>query len=127
MVKARRGVARMASGVGREIVVVILVVSAVNSVGEGPKSNEASATTPVNPPSAPQALIAVAGPGLNQITLSWAAPLSNGGSPITSYKVYSNAGLGWTNVGTTTALSYTDSGLSPTGSYHYYVSATNVG
>ncbi|MEA3143960.1 MAG: hypothetical protein QOG31_1284 [Thermoplasmata archaeon] len=102
-------------------------VSAVNSVGEGPQSNEASATTPVDPPSAPQALIAVAGSGVNQITLSWQVPLSNGGSPITGYKVYSNPGTGWTYVATTTSLTYTDSGLSPTGSYHYYVSATNVG
>ncbi|MEM4293013.1 MAG: fibronectin type III domain-containing protein, partial [Thermoplasmata archaeon] len=55
-------------------------VSAVNSVGEGPRSNEVSATpssSGANPPSAPRNLQAVAG---NQsVTLSWQPPDNDGG------------------------------------------------
>src|SRR6266550_2109187 len=66
-------------------------VSAVNNAGEGPKSNEASATPnapppPPSPPSAPQNLVATAGNA--QVGLTWQAPASNGGSPITNYRIY---------------------------------------
>src|SRR5205807_332875 len=63
-------------------------VSAVNSVGEGPRSNEASATptAPATPPGAPQGLSATAGDAT--VTLTWSAPSSNGGSPITNYRIY---------------------------------------
>src|SRR5207302_1688729 len=63
-------------------------VSALNSAGEGPLSNEASATPAATStvPGAPQALGAVAGDGT--VALAWSSPSSNGGSPITNYKVY---------------------------------------
>src|SRR5207247_2285495 len=63
-------------------------VSAVNNVGEGPRSNEASATptAPATPPGAPQGLVATAGDAT--VTLTWSAPSSNGGSPITNYRIY---------------------------------------
>src|SRR5439155_204419 len=63
-------------------------VSAVNNEGEGPKSNEASATptAPATPPGAPQGLVATAGDAT--VTLTWSAPSSNGGSPITNYRIY---------------------------------------
>src|SRR5207245_1349488 len=55
-------------------------VTALNSVGESPRSNEASAIPPA-PPSAPQNLQAT---GVNaQVSLSWLAPSSNGGFVIT--------------------------------------------
>src|SRR5207237_1335257 len=63
-------------------------VSAVSNVGEGPRLNEASATptAPAGPPGAPQDLVATAGDAT--VTLTWSAPSSNGGSPITNYRIY---------------------------------------
>jgi hypothetical protein len=60
-------------------------VHATNSVGSGPESNARSAT-PATAPSAPRNVSAkAAGAG---ITVSWAAPTSNGGSAITAYRIY---------------------------------------
>ncbi|HME53331.1 MAG TPA: fibronectin type III domain-containing protein [Candidatus Lokiarchaeia archaeon] len=61
-------------------------VSAYNSYYyEGLKSNEATAT-PMTVPGAPQSLMALS--ESNQINLTWGAPVNNGGSVITNYKVY---------------------------------------
>ncbi len=49
-------------------------------------SNMASATIPVTVPGAPAGLTATAGNA--QVTLSWAAPASDGGSPVSGYNVY---------------------------------------
>ncbi|MBI4728403.1 MAG: fibronectin type III domain-containing protein [Acidobacteria bacterium] len=101
-------------------------VAAVNLAGEGPASNEASATT-FNLASAPLSLTATA--GANQISLSWTAPASNGGTPITGYTIYrgtapgAEAPLATVDADVTT---YTDSGL-PNGAARYYrVAASNV-
>jgi fibronectin type 3 domain-containing protein len=59
-------------------------VTAVNGVGEGPPSNEVSAV-PLTLPGAPTGLTAT--PGNSQVTLSWAAPASDGGSRVSSYNV----------------------------------------
>ncbi len=102
-------------------------VSAVNAVGEGAMSNEASATpsAPVTVPSAPTNLKAA--PGIAQVTLTWSAPSSNGGSPITGYKVYrgtaSGAEVPLATVGN--VLTFTDNGASPGITYYYRVSAVN--
>src|SRR5207249_9316692 len=66
-------------------------VRAVNSVGLSPLSTEASAT-PSTTPSAPQNLQATA--GILNVTLTWNAPSTNGGSPITGYKVYRSTSSG---------------------------------
>src|SRR3989441_8896389 len=66
-------------------------VTALNSVGESPRSNEASATLSA-PPSAPQSLLATGGNA--KVTLSWQVPSSNGGSAITSYKIYKSTSSG---------------------------------
>src|SRR5713226_8043158 len=99
-------------------------VAAVNSVGPGPLSNEASAT-PATVPSAPQNLVASAGNG--SVSLSWTAPASNGGAPVTSYNV-----LRSTTSGAETALSsgvtgttYTDSSALNGTTYFYKVTAVN--
>jgi fibronectin type 3 domain-containing protein len=67
-------------------------VAAVNSAGTGARSNEASARpmAPATRPSAPRSLKAAKVPG--GIQLTWAAPTSNGGSAITSYRVYRTGG-----------------------------------
>src|SRR5207249_4179092 len=105
-------------------------VSAVNNVGEGPRSNEASATPsaappPPSPPSAPQNLVATVGNA--QVGLTWQAPASNGGSPITNYKVYRGTTSGGETLVATIGnqLSYSDGGLTNGVTYYYQVSAVN--
>lgn len=83
-------------------------------------------STPFNPtaPSAPS--ITSATSGNNSVSLVWSAPISDGGSPITSYKVYvySNNVLlyTFTNIQTT---SYNVTGLTNGTSYEFKVSAVN--
>src|SRR5438034_762887 len=105
-------------------------VSAVNNVGEGPRSNEASATptAPATPPGAPQGLVATAGDAT--VTLTWSAPSSNGGSPITNYRIYrSTTGGGETLQATIgNVLTYSDTSVTNGVTYYYQVSAvSNVG
>jgi len=100
-------------------------VSAVNAVGEGPKSTEASAT-PATTPTMPRSLAAAASP--NEVTLTWAAPVSDGGSPITGYKVYRATSAGAETLLSTVGvvLSYPDPGLTNGQAYYYEVSAVNA-
>src|SRR5205807_452840 len=99
-------------------------VSAVNSIGTSSLSNEASAKT-IAVPSAPQNLQATAA-GIGNVTLAWQAP-SNGGSPITNYKIYRSSSSGteglYTTIGNVT--SYTNTGLANGATYYYKVSAVN--
>jgi len=105
-------------------------VSAVNGVGEGAKSAEASATpATVTVPGAPTNLVAT---GSNaRVALSWSAPSSNGGSAITGYNVYEGTTAGGESTtpvnGTTLigATSYTVTGLTNGTNYYYKVSAVN--
>src|SRR3989442_1206224 len=85
-------------------------VAAVNGIGTSPQSNEASATT-LTMPSAPQNLQATG--GIGNVTLSWQAPSSNGGSPITNYKIYRSISSGTETLLTTVGnvTSYTNTGL----------------
>jgi fibronectin type 3 domain-containing protein len=102
-------------------------VTAVNAVGEGSSSNEASAApTSATKPTAPQNLKAVAVAGKN-IDLSWAAPSSDGGYPITGYKIYRSTSSGKEIYKTTvTTLTFRDSGLKAGTKYYYKVSAVNA-
>ena len=100
-------------------------VRAVNSVGEGAESNTAYAT-PVTTPSAPQNLSAA--PDDGEVTLTWTAPTSNGGSVITDYKYSyressSESWGSWTSAGTD--LSETITGLTNGTEYQFYVRAVN--
>jgi fibronectin type 3 domain-containing protein len=106
-------------------------VAAVNSAGISPQSNEASATpvlVQATPPSAPQSLSATG--QSNSVTLSWIAPASDGGSPITGYDVFRGTTAGGesttplaTNV---TATTFTDSGVTNGTTYFYIVKAVNA-
>src|SRR5207244_2938722 len=102
-------------------------VSAVNNVGEGPRSNEASATptAPATPPGAPQGLVATAGDAT--VTLTWSAPSSNGGSPITNYRIYRGTASGGETLKATigNVLTYTDTTVTNGVTYYYQVSAVN--
>src|SRR5439155_1288938 len=99
-------------------------VSAVNSVGESPQSNEASART-LGVPYAPQNLQAAG--GIRNATLVWQAPSSNGGFPITNYNIYRSSSSGteglYATIGNVTT--YTNTGLSNGATYYYKVSAVN--
>ena len=106
-------------------------VSAINSAGTSGLSNVDSATTAAaTAPGAPTGLSATAN-GQTRIDLSWTAPASDGGSPITGYKieVSSDAGSIWTdleaNTGST-GTTYSHTGLSAGTTRHYRVSAINL-
>ncbi|RKH18327.1 hypothetical protein D7V77_34330 [Corallococcus sp. CA041A] len=64
-----------------------LHVVALNAVGTGPEAT--GTVTPARPPAAPTDVVAVAGMG--QLTLTWTAPASTGGSPVTAYRVTPHA------------------------------------
>ena len=90
-----------------------------NSAGEGPASSVSA--TPATVPGAVENLSAT--PGNGQVELSWTAPASNGGSPITGYEYqYSPGGSGWTAVAGTTV---TVSGLTNGTEYTFKVRARN--
>ncbi|MDE1827245.1 MAG: fibronectin type III domain-containing protein [Thaumarchaeota archaeon] len=78
-------------------------------------------------PSAPQNLVTTAGNA--QVTLTWSAPLSNGGAAISGYNVYrgtTSGGESTTPIATVTTTGYTDSvGLTNGQTYYYYVTAVN--
>lgn len=77
--------------------------------------------TPPTAPAPPTGLSAGA-PNSSQISLTWTA--SNGA---TSYKVQRSPDgtTGWTQVGTSTSTTFTDSGLTPSTAYYYRVIASN--
>ncbi|MCK4444364.1 MAG: fibronectin type III domain-containing protein, partial [Thermoplasmata archaeon] len=99
----------------------------VNGVGEGPKSNEANATPTSGPtvPSEPRNLQATA--GNQQSTLTWDSPVSDGGSPITGYRIYRGTIPGEETflVEIGNVLTYTDTGLINGQTYFYRISAAN--
>src|SRR5437016_3551752 len=103
-------------------------VTAVNAVGEGPRSNEASGTPTSGQtvPSPPRQLNAT--PGDAQITLTWLAPSSDGGSPITHFRIYQGTASGGESLLTTIAavFSYSDTSVTNGVTYYYYVTAVNV-
>lgn len=101
-------------------------ITATNAVGEGPRSAPASART-AGPPGAPAQAKATSGPGAGQITLSWAAPADDGGSPVLGYRVHRGSPGGaltfLAEVGTT---AYTDQGLAAGSTWAYAVAARNA-
>ncbi|MHA2275864.1 MAG: fibronectin type III domain-containing protein, partial [Candidatus Kariarchaeaceae archaeon] len=101
------------------------VIRAVNVKGEGSDSTEVS-DVPIGAPSPPQNLSGT--PGSGQVSLTWEAPVSDGGSAITGYTVKrseNNGGPYSTTVGTTGSLTLTDSSVSDGTTYYYIVLANN--
>ena len=69
-------------------------VARVNDLGVSVYSTTSSAVMPAAVPSAPTNVLGVHGNG--QVALSWTAPVSNGGLPITDYTIqYSTDGSSW--------------------------------
>ncbi len=109
-------------------------VAAINSAGTGPWSAVASATTEVTAPGAPTRLTATAPigeEGTEQIRLRWSAPASNGGSPITGYRIRTapSASGPWGILvpgPTGTATTYLHTGLAPNTTRYYRVFALNA-
>ena len=104
-------------------------VSAINSIGTGPPSAEAGATTAAAKPGAPTGLMARA-QGTSRIDLSWRAPRATGGARILGYRieVSDDGGTNWRelegNTGST-ATTFQHTNLRPATTRHYRVSAIN--
>jgi chitodextrinase len=100
-------------------------VSARDAAGnESARSAAVNGTTQANPvdntpPSVPTGLAATAASS-TQISLTWNASTDNVG--VTGYRVYRNSTL----VATVSQLSYSDTGLSPSTTYNYRVSARDA-
>nr|WP_240619385.1 fibronectin type III domain-containing protein [Blastococcus sp. TF02-8] len=96
-------------------------ITATNAVGTGPASAATTAVTPApGPPTAPRTPTAVAGNA--RASVSWTAPASDGGSPITGYVVTASPG-GASCVTSTLACAVT--GLTNGTAYTFSIVATN--
>jgi hypothetical protein len=117
-------------------------VTAVNALGEGPASAQVAVIPgvappptpppitptppPITPPSAPFALMA--GVASAQVSVSWTAPSSTGGSAVTGYNVYMSTapGAGGAKIASVTATNYTATGLTNGTTYYFEVTAVNT-
>ncbi len=100
-----------------------------NSSNEGFKSYDIYVNTSygmLTPPSEP--LNVVLEPGVNQLTLRWEKPASNGGTPIIGYNIYRSTSptgifIIW---GSTKDTEFTDNNTISAFNYYYKVAAVNV-
>jgi len=101
-------------------------ISAMNRVGEGPKSIGVHAI-PRTVPTAPYNLHATLGNA--QIVLTWLEPASNGGESITNYSIYRGTTSDGETLyvrGYTSRTSWVDTNITPDTMYYYMVSAVNA-
>ncbi len=103
-------------------------VVAINDVGDSLESSPSAAVTPSTVPGAPSTPAGVA--GNRRVTLSWSAPSSNGGAPITDYVVqFRQVGTAsWTTVtdGVRTTTGAVVTGLDNGKRYEFRVAAVNA-
>ena len=101
-------------------------VAAINAVGTGAMSGASNTVIPAVAPGAPTAVTAVR--GNTQATVSWTAPVSNGGSPITGYVVTAYVGYFPAKVVTfpSNATTQTVTGLTNGTLYRFKVAAINA-
>lgn len=103
-------------------------VAATNSVGTGSDSSASSGITPTDEDTVPSAPTGVSGvAGNTQVNLSWSAPASDGGQPVTSYIITPYIGASpQTPINTgDTDLDYLVTGLTNGTAYTFTVSAVN--
>jgi hypothetical protein len=104
-------------------------VRATNAVGNGPFSANSAAVKPFNLPGAPRKVTAARAAG-RAVKVTWAAPKSNGGSPITSYTATCTAARGATGTATRSGAGggkVTVTGLTGRTRYTCRVRARNAG
>jgi len=105
-------------------------VYSINSIGTSSPSNTVSATTKPATVSDPPTGLATPFIASSQISISWHAPLNDGGSPITGYKIESStdSGTAWNIVAANTATTgtwYSNYHLLASTTYTYRVYSIN--
>ena len=105
-------------------------VRATNAEGDSNWSFSGTGQTTTSAPGAPTGLSATAS-GSTRIDLSWTAPASTGGSPITGYRIEfsSDGGSSWNDLAANTAstsTTHSDTSLGVGTTRHYRVSAINT-
>ncbi|MEO0493380.1 MAG: S8 family serine peptidase [Actinomycetota bacterium] len=107
-------------GVGNGIEYTVSVV-AHNTAGASSASAASEPVVPVTTPGIPQAITAVGGD--ESVSISWAPPLDDGGTPVTGYEVLiAPSGLGCVTTDTTCVIE----GLVNGDSYEVFVWAVNA-
>ena len=105
-------------------------VAATNSAGTSAYSATSNAVTPASVPGAPSNVTGAAGNG--QVSVTWTAPSSNGGSAVTGYDVEwsSDSGNSWSSplssAQSSTSTAALVTGLTNGTSYVFKVAARNV-
>ena len=103
-------------------------VRAVNETGDGPWSATVTGKPTGTVPGAPTGLTATTN-GQTQVDLAWSAPLENGGTAVTGYRIeVSPDASAWTDLVAdtrSTFTSYSHTGLAAGTTRHYRVSAIN--
>jgi fibronectin type 3 domain-containing protein len=102
------------------------MVRAVNGAGESDASSTAfaSALQVLSTPSVPQNVTAV--PLRGNVSLSWGLPASDGGSPVTGYRIYrAEDPVALVPIANTTGLWYNDTTTVRGMTYHYAITALN--
>jgi hypothetical protein len=109
---------------------VIAVVGVATLLAGFAGAAPAALAAPSTVASAPTGLTAT--PGDTTVALSWTAPASNGGSPVTGYNVYQGTTAGGENYSTpvnggtlVTATTFIVTGLTNSHSYYFTVEAVN--